>query len=1661
MAFVAGSLGAIQSAWSATLTWSSTAADTNWNDPSNWGGTVPGAADVGQFAAASYTSQPSLSTTAAIGGIWDTGSGAVTIGGTTLSIASATINGNAGTGIELDAGAGPLTINAPLDLTNAQTWISNSLNAITVNGNMVAGSLTETGSGVVALLGSNTFGGSLTINGGTLQVPGGTDSGISNLYLGRSGGNGTFSFGGGSLAVTSEYVGFSGTGAFTQSGGTHVITNFLALAQNSGSGSYTLTGGSLLSANSETIGQAGSASFTQSGGTNASTNIYLGRNAGALGTYDLSASGLFSAQSVSIGYSGTGAFVHTGGVSTVSNLILGDQAGGIGTYNLSSSGLLSSGTETIGNSGTGAFTQSGGTNTLTSALYLGQYAGSSGMYTLSGGLLVAPSIVQGAGTGIVNVSGGTLTSQSGNLTISTSGGVLTVAGQISGSTGLTKTGSSTLILAGANTYTGNTSISQGTLDLGNANAVQSSTVLVNVNNGLQFLSSIGSFNVGAIGGSGGLVLADTGGNPIALVTGGNNASTTYSGFISGAGTLVHNGSGTMTLTGTNTYSGGTVLGPDDLVITNGQALGLGPLTFTGNAAVTTSGNMSVANSFVLQSGVTGALDTTGTTTVSGPISGAGSLSKLGSGTLVLSGSNTFSGPTLLNQGTLVLANGAALENSDVVISPDAVLQISPALGFLGGMLGQLSGAGTVLLSGGSQTLIVGLGNANSNTYSGTIQGSGTLEWAGSGTLYLTGSNTWTGGTILDPGILAIQSDAALGAVPPSPAANIVFRNNSTLQARSSFALNANRNISISASTTGSFDPYGGTFTIGGVISGSGALAVVGSGTLVLTNTETYTGGTIIDSGTLQLGSGGTAGSVAGSIVDNSVVVFNRSDSTSYAGGISGAGGLQQAGPGTLLLGGNNSFSGNTIVAAGVLQLGNSTALQTSTVVVSGGTLDLNGFAAILGGLAGSGNLALGSGTVTVGGNGSQTIYSGSLSGAANLVKAGSGQLTLTGSSSYTGGTTLNQGVLAIGSDAALGTVTGQSSNNINFTGNSTLRSLASFALPSSRGISIAASTTGSFDPDGNTLIIGGAIGGPGALAVAGTGTLVLTNSETYTGGTTVSAGTLQLGDGGTTGSIIGAIADNGMLVFDLSTSTTFTAGISGTGSVRQASNSTLLIGGPNSFTGDMIVSAGVLKLASSNALQSCTVFTSGGSLDLNGFYATFGGLAGSGNLSLGGGTLTVGGNNSSTTYAGSLSGPAALLKTGTGLFVLSGSNSYSGLTTISGGVLEAATTSSVPGLVPFSAGSVSMHGGILAVGVGGAMQWSTGSIDQLLTTQLFSSSGTLGIDTSAANFTLTGAGLSTAGLTLLKLGPNTLTLSGTNTYTGSTLVSGGALELTSTNALSSVFTPGKVDVESGATLTLAVGGSRQWISTSIYNLLQVSGLFSPGSSLGLDTNGGSFTLGSINNSSIGLSVTGSNRLTLTGSNAFSGTTNIGQGTLQLANSAALVDSTVAINSDNGLQFSPGIGTFDLGGISGSSALQEVDTGGGSVNLVVGGDGAPTTFGGCISGSGSLTKIGSGDLVLAGTDTFSGGILVDAGTLTLLGVDSIPDGSSITVGADGGAVFTCNVLPVPSLARLTSDASLLSAEPPSQMQAVPEPGTFVLFSFALALFGAARGLCRSW
>jgi uncharacterized protein with beta-barrel porin domain len=352
-------------------------------------------------------------------------------------------------------GSGSFTQDGGTNTVSNTLYLSyNAISSGTYNfkaGSLTAGTINLNAGGLF-----NQTGGTLDFT--TFNQSGGTGT-FTNLYLGRNAGDSsTYSLSGGSVTADNEYVGDNGTGTFTQTGGTNTVTDSLILGENAGStGTYNLSTGSL-SANYERVGASGSGTFTQTGGTNttkinlalglfsggsgtytqsggsnSADALYLGFQSGSSGSYELSDTGSLSATTEIIGLGGTGTFTQTGGTNTVSgtlalggnnisgsgtynlsggtstiyNLILGENSVNRGTFNLSGTGNLSATYEQIGLNGTGIFTQNGGTNTVTDTLILAAYAGSSGTYNLSAGILTANTINLNAG-GTFNQTGGTL-----------------------------------------------------------------------------------------------------------------------------------------------------------------------------------------------------------------------------------------------------------------------------------------------------------------------------------------------------------------------------------------------------------------------------------------------------------------------------------------------------------------------------------------------------------------------------------------------------------------------------------------------------------------------------------------------------------------------------------------------------------------------------------------------------------------------------------------------------------------------------------------------------------------------------------------------------------------------------------------------------------------------------------------------------------------------------------------------------------------------------------------------------------------------------------------------------------------------------------------------------------------------------------------------------
>ena len=320
--------------------------------------------------------------------------------------------------------------------------------------------------------------------------------------------------------------------------------------------------------------------------------------------------------------------------------------------------------------------------------------------------------------------------------------------------------------------------------LNNQYALQNSTLILNTSSyysyqPVQFGSNVTTVTLGGLsGGSGGysggplLVLNNSAGASVNLRIGNNNASTTYSGSISGGGSITKIGTGTLTLNyvsggygsgGSNTYSGGTTLGRGTVVF-SGSAFGSGPITFDGGTLRWASGGASGGSggsggwmditsggrTVSVNAGKSALLDTNGfSVTFTGAVSGAGGLTKLGGSTLTLGSTNTFSGATALNGGTLAFPNGALNSSSSIV--------------FGGGTLQWASGnsqdiSGKISTSGSTAVLDT---NGNSVPFAQALSWSGGLTKIGNGTLTLSGVNTYSGVTTVSAGTLEAATPNAL------------------------------------------------------------------------------------------------------------------------------------------------------------------------------------------------------------------------------------------------------------------------------------------------------------------------------------------------------------------------------------------------------------------------------------------------------------------------------------------------------------------------------------------------------------------------------------------------------------------------------------------------------------------------------------------------------------------------------------------------------------------------------------------------------------------------------------------------------------------------------------------------------------------------------------
>lgn len=425
-----------------------------------------------------------------------------------------------------------------------------------------------------------------------------------------------------------------------------------------------------------------------------------------------------------------------------------------------------------------------------------------------------------------------------------------------------------------------------------------------------------------------------------------------------------------------------------------------------------------------------------------------------------------------------------------------------------------SGAGLTTIGSnlvlGNLSQNITVNNADGLLISGVVGGGNGLTKSGTGVLTLTGIETYTGATAVTSGILKIGDGVTPGT--SIAASNSVLVSNNSLLA---INLKSGEAFGNSVTDNGVIEAISaGINTLSGILGGSGRLLQSGAGTTILTGGNSY-GTTTISAGTLQVGNGGTAGTLGtGAVTDNASLTFNRSDTLTVANAISGSGNLNQVGVGTTILTGGNSYTGLTSINKGTLSLGNSSALAGGgNITFGGGTLQYSAANSV----DYSRKIVNSASAVVIDTNNQNVTFASALdsSNTNGLTKVGAGTLTLANTSSYGGATTITAGTLQVG-NGVTGSLAASSPVTV---------SAGTLAINLGDGDTFANNVTDNSlvttIADGkNTL--SGVINGSGSLSQEGMGVTVLTGANTFAGLTTVDHGTLTVN-----GSIAGNALVNG------------------------------------------------------------------------------------------------------------------------------------------------------------------------------------------------------------------------------------------------------------------------------------------------------------------------------------------------------------------------------------------------------------------------------------------------------------------------------------------------------------------------------------------------------
>src|SRR6056300_563735 len=547
----------------------------------------------------------------------------------------------------------------------------------------------------------------------------------------------------------------------------------------------------------------------------------------------------------------------------------------------------------------------------------------------------------------------------------------------------------------------------------------------------------------------------------------------------------------------------------------------------------------------------------------GNITGTANVIKTGSGTLTLSGTNTYTGLTTVSAGTLTLdqassTTGTVIKDTSSVTVNGGILNLadnSETIGALTLTAGSITGNSKKLTGSG---YIINPGDGVSISIAPILAGSGNLTKSEAGTATLSGTNTYTGNTTINRGIISVSSDRNLGAVPAEATASHIILNGGTISTTATFELASTRGIELGSS--------------------HGTITVADSTTL------TYDG----------------------------IIADASGESNNFT----------KSGTGTLDLGGANTYTGTTTITAGTLQV--TGTLSNSTNVINSGIYDVDTTDTI-NSLSGTGAVQIASGVTLTTGDTVDYKISGIISGDGNLTKAGSGSLTLSNNSnSYTGDTTVNVGTLKVTTNNALGTnaagttvASGATLDfaNINYATTEAI-TVNGGTISTSTGTSsftgtITLGAHSTFDIDGTQLTVSGNVT-DGAntynITKTGDGILVLSNTtNSYDGTTTISAGTLTVTGRLDSGTYSADIINNSALIYNSASAQEFSGVISGTGTLeKDNADSTLTLSGTNTYSGDTTISAGIIAISDADALgndsgtRGTTTVDSGAALYISG-----------------------------------------------------------------------------------------------------------------------------------------------------------------------------------------------------------------------------------------------------------------------------------------------------------------------------------------------------------------------------------------------------------------------------------------------------------------------------